>query len=84
MEPQDRRKFFHWMSRCEAIAGSDTYLMNGHTEAQVASLRQTLKQATVEGIEWRKIYEFIYKTWYPRRPHFPHPDAMAAHLEKEH
>ena len=71
------------MSRCEAIAGSGTYLLNGHTEAQVASLRRTLKQAAVEGIEWRKIYEFIYKTWYPHRPHFPHPDAMAAYMEEE-
>jgi hypothetical protein len=68
-------------SRCEAIAGSGAYLLNGHPEAQVTILKQTLRQAAVDGIEWRKIYEFIYKTWSPRRPHFPHPDTMALHVD---
>ena len=81
MKTTERQKFLHWMSRCEAIAGSAPYLLNSHPEAQVASLRETLKQAAVEGVEWRKIYEFIYKSWYSRRPHFPHPDAMAIHVD---
>jgi len=53
MQRIEQQKFMHWMSWCEAIAGSGTYVLNGHTEAQVASLRHTLKQAAVEGVEWR-------------------------------
>ena len=56
-------------------------MLNGHPEAQVTISKQTLKQAAVEDVEWRKIYEFIYKTWYPRRPHFPYSDAMAGHVD---
>lgn len=79
MDADDRHKFMHWMNRCEAIAGSGTYLLNGHPEAQLTILKQTLRQAAAEGVEWQKIYEFIYKTWHPRRPHFPDPSAITIH-----
>jgi hypothetical protein len=50
-------------------------MLNGHPEAQMTISKQTLKQAAVEDVEWRKIYEFIYKTWYSQWRHFPHPDG---------
>ena len=81
-DAKDRTTEIHALDELvRSYCGSGTYLLNGHPDSQVTVLTQTLRQAAAEGVEWRKIYDFIYRTWCPRRPHFPHPDAMAVHVD---
>ena len=78
MASEEQMKFMDWLLRCEAIAGSASYVVNGYPAVQVSTLRGTLKQAASEGVDWRKIYDSIYDSWHSRRPHLPDPAAMAA------
>ena len=45
----ERPKFFQWISRCEAIAGSASYGLNGYPQLQVKVLGQELKAAASAG-----------------------------------
>jgi len=83
MSSEEHHKFMDWLIRCEAIAGSASYVVNGYPEAQVSTLRGTLKQAAGEGVDWRKIYDSIYDSWHSRRPHFPDPQTMAVQVEDD-
>jgi hypothetical protein len=83
MSSQEHKKFMEWLIRCEAIAGSASYVVNGYPEAQVSTLKGTLRQAAEDGTDWRRIYECIYESWHTRRPHFPDLNAMAALIEQD-
>jgi hypothetical protein len=79
----EREKFVKWSSRCDAIAGSASYIVNGYPELQVKALRLELQAAAADGIEWRNIYADIYECWHPRRPVFPDMDTMASLIEQD-
>src|SRR5215831_3689359 len=81
MESEEEEKLMDWLTRCEAIAESDSYLQIGHPEDQVIVLKGTLLQAAAAGVNWREIYRAIYEKWHARRPHFPDLTAMAAEIE---
>jgi len=81
MDSEDDEKLLDWLTRCEAIAGSDAYLQIGHPEDQVIVLKGILLQAATAGANWREIYRSIYEKWHSRRPHFPDLNAMAAEIE---
>jgi len=70
-----------WLTRCEAIAGSDAFVRSGHCEDQVLLLKATLLRAAVLGEKWREIYRSIYDQWHARRPHFPDLNTMAAEID---
>lgn len=83
MSSEEQEKFLDWLIQCEAIAGSASYVVIGYPEAQVSTLRGTLKRAAAEGVEWRKIYDSIYDSWRSRWPHFPAPQTMAVQVEED-
>jgi len=41
------------------------------------------ERAAADGIDWRKIYSFIYEGWHTRRPLFPDVDTMASLMEQD-
>ena len=73
-----------WLSRCSAVAGSASYIINGYPERQVGVLRLQLQAAAADGVDWREIYTSIYEQWHTRRPLFPDVDAMAAQMKQDH
>jgi len=81
MESKDKEKLSTWLTRCDAIAGSDLYVQIGHPEDQVTLLLATLMRAAAEGVDWREIYRPIYEQWHTRRPHFPDLITMAAEID---
>jgi len=78
---EDNGKLLDWLTRCEAIAESDSFVRSGHPEDQVIILRVTLLRAAAAGVNWREIYRPIYEQWRTRHPHFPDLNAMAAEIE---
>ncbi len=72
-----------WLARCEAVAASDSYIVNGYPEAQVYALKLELKRAAADGVDWRGIYASIYQQWHTRRPHFPDVEKMASFVERD-
>lgn len=83
MLSDEQRKLITWLSRCGTIAGSGSYIVNGYPEVQVRVLRAELKAAAADGVDWRKIYESIYRNWHSYRPLFPDVDTMAAQIEQD-
>lgn len=83
MDSEDEENLMDWLTRCEAIAESDSYLQIGHPEDQVIVLKATLLRAATAGVNWREIYRSIYEKWHSRRPHFPDLNAMAAEIEHD-
>ena len=61
MESEEDEQLMDWLTRCDAIAGSDSYLKIGHPEDQVMVLKGTLLQAATAGVNWREIYRSIYE-----------------------
>jgi hypothetical protein len=82
MESEDKEKLLTWLTRCDAIAGSDSFLQNGHPEYQVIVLKATLLRAAAEGMNWREIYRCVYERWHTERPHFPDLNAMVAEIDE--
>ena len=82
MESEDKEKLLNWLTRCDAIAGSDLFVQIGHPEDQVTLLKATLLRASGEGVDWREIYRPIYERWRSERPHFPDLNTMAAEIEQ--
>src|SRR5262245_15680796 len=80
-ELEDNGKLKDWLTRCEAIAESDSFVRSGHPEDQVIILRATLLRAAAAGVNWREIYRSIYEQWHTRHPHFPDLNAMASEIE---
>ena len=80
---EERQRLMHWLGRCDTIAGSASYIVNGYPETQVQVLRLELKRAAADGVDWRRIYGFIYEGWHTRRPLFPDVDTMAALMEQD-
>jgi len=78
---EDNGKVMDWLTRCEAIAESDSFVRSGHPEDQVIILRATLLRAAAAGVNWREIYRSIYEQWHTRHPHFPDLNAMASEIE---
>ena len=72
-----------WITRCNAIAGSASYLVNGYPELQVKTLENQLRAAAADGIDWRTIYVPLFETWHTRRPLFPDMATMARHIEED-
>ncbi len=83
MTSDEQRKLEKWLSICSATAGSMTFILDGHPEAQVQVLRSQLKDAAADGVDWRKIYASIYEQWHPRRPLFPDVDTMSEQMEQD-
>ena len=83
MTSDEQRKLMEWLSRCDAVAGSASYIVNGYPESQVGVLRAELKAAAADGVDWRKIYASIYEQWHTRRPLFPDVETMASQLDRE-
>jgi hypothetical protein len=79
---EDQKTLMDWMTRCDAIAGSASYVVNGYPELQVPTLKGTLKRAAADGVDWRVIYRSIYEQWHTRRPHFPDLETMTAEMER--
>ena len=78
MESDNNKKTLRdWLTRCEAIAGSNSF-----PEDQVIFLRAMLLRAAMDGVNWRKIYRSIYERWHPERPYFPDLNTMAAEIER--
>jgi len=75
-------KLMDWLTRCDAIAGSDLYVQIGHPEDQVIFLKAILLRASAEGMNWREIYRSIYEQWHTRHPHFPNLNTMAAEIDQ--
>ena len=73
----------NWLSRCSAIAGSASYIVNGYPETQVGVLRLQLQAAAADGVDWKKLYTSIYEQWHTHRPLFPDPETMAAQMEQD-
>ena len=71
-----------WLTHCEAIAESDSFVRSGHPEDQVFILKAKLLRAAVRGENWREIYRSIYDQWRSRRPHFPDLTTMAAEIDQ--
>ena len=82
MDSEDDEKLLDWLTRCEAIAESDSFLQNGHPEDQVIVLLATLLRAAEAGVNWREIYRSIYEKWHSRRPLFPDLSTMAAAIDE--
>jgi len=82
MDSEEDEQLLDWLTRCDAIAGSDSYLQIGHPEDQVIVLKGTLLQAATAGVNWREIYRSIYEKWHSRRPHFPDLNAMTAEIDE--
>ena len=40
MESEEDEQLMDWLTRCDAIAGSDSYLQIGHPEDQVMVLKE--------------------------------------------
>jgi len=74
-------KLLDWLTRCEAIAESDSFIQLGHPAVQVLHLRSKLRRAAADGVNWREIYRWIYDQWHTRRPHFPDLITMAAEID---
>jgi type II secretory pathway component PulM len=74
---KNKKKLKDWLTRCEAIAGS-----NSSPEDQVIVLRAMLLRAAVDGVNWHQIYRSIYERWHPERPCFPDLHAIAAEIEQ--
>jgi len=70
------------LTRCEAIAESDSFVRSGHAEDQVTLLKTTLLRAAVERVNWREIYRFIYDQWHTERSHFPGLNTLAAEIDQ--
>jgi hypothetical protein len=83
MASEEQQKLMTWLSRCSAVAGSASYIVNGYPETQVGVLRAELKSAAADGVDWRKVYASIYEQWHTRRPLFPDVDTMAAQMEQD-
>jgi hypothetical protein len=81
--PERQRKLMKWSIRCETIAGSGSYIINGYPELQVRVLRLDLKAAKADGVDWRKIYSSISERWHHHRPLFPNIETMALMLERD-
>ena len=77
----DELTLVDWLTLCEAIAASDSFVRSGHPEDQVILLKAELLRASAEGANWCEIYRSIYEKWHSRRPHFPDLNAMAAEIE---
>jgi len=78
----EQHKALSWWSRCSAIAGSASYIVNGSPELQLKVLRLELQAAAADGVDWRPIYSHIYDCWHDRRPLFPDVEMMAALVEQ--
>jgi hypothetical protein len=74
-------KLLDWLTRCEAIAESDSFIQLCHPEDQVRLLRTKLLRAAADGVNWREIYRWIYDQWHTRRPHFPDLITIAAEID---
>ena len=72
----------NWLTRCEAIAESDSFVRRGHAEDQVRLLKTTLLPAAVERVNWREIYRSIYDQWHTEHPHFSGLNTMAAEINQ--
>ena len=81
MDSEDDEKLMDWLTRCDAIAGSDSFIRCGHLEDQVIYLKVTLLRAAEAGVNWREIYRSNYEEWHSRRLQFPDLNAMAAEIE---
>jgi len=79
---EDNGKLMDWLTRCDAIAGNDSFVRSGHPEDQVFILKATLLRAAVRGENWREIYRSIYEEWHTERPHFPDFNTMAAEIDR--
>ena len=75
-------KLMDWLTRCDAIAGNDSFVRSGHPEDQVLILKATLLRASAEVMNWREIYRSIYEQWRTWHPHFPNLNAMAAEIDQ--
>ena len=75
-------KLMDWLTRCEAIAESNSFARSGHPEDQVILLKATLLRASAEGMNWREIYRSIYEQWHTRHPYFPNLNTMAAEIDQ--
>jgi len=75
-------KLMDWLTRCDAIAGNDSFIRSGHPGDQVFILKAILLRAALRGENWREIYRSIYDQWRTRRPHFPDLNTMAAEIER--
>jgi|SRR5215831_1266650 len=80
---EDNGKLMDWLTRCEAIAASDSFVRSGHPEGQVIILRATLLRAAAARVNWREIYRSISEQWRTRHPHFPDLNATAAEIEHQ-
>lgn len=83
MLSDERLKLMMWVTRCDAIAGSASYQVNGYPAGQVEVLKRTLQAAAANGVDWRKIYTSLYREWHTRRPLFPDVETMALEIEKD-
>jgi len=52
MDSEDDEKLLDWLTRCKAIAESDSFLQSGHPEDQVIVLMATLLEAAEAGVNW--------------------------------
>jgi len=75
-------KLLDWLTRCEAIAESDSFIQLCHPEHQVRLLRTKLLRAAADGVNWREIYRWFYDQWHTRGPHFPDLDTIAVEIER--
>jgi len=82
MDSEDDVKLLDWLTRCEAIAESDSFIRSGHPEDQVIVLMATLLEAAGVGVNWREIYRSIYEEWHTERPLFPDLSTMAAAIDE--
>jgi len=82
MDSEDDVKLLNWLTRCEAIAESDSFLQSGHPEDQVIVLMATLLEAAGVGVNWREIYRSIYEEWHTERPLFPDLSTMTAAIDE--
>jgi hypothetical protein len=81
MDYKNNDKLLDWLTRCEAIAGSDLFVRSGHPNDPVLILRATLLRAAAHGVNWRELYCSIYERWHTEHPHFPDLNTMAAEIE---
>jgi hypothetical protein len=80
---EDQERFMVWSSRCGAVAGSASYIVNGCPALQVKVLIAELRAAAADKVDWRKIYECIYEFWHAQRPLFPNLETMAPLVEMD-
>ena len=50
MDSEEDEQLSDWLTRCDAIVGSDSYLQIGHPEDQVIVLKGTLLQAAAASV----------------------------------